>query len=96
MQSGAEVTERDFFKETFSEEEIREMASLAGIEQIFARRSPSLKQMGLADKELSEDEIVRLMLQEPKLVRRPLVNLDGKLLIGANLKTVEAALAESG
>lgn len=96
MQSGAEVSERDFFKETLSEEEIRELASLAGIEQIFARRSPSLKQMGLADKELSEDEIVGLMLQEPKLVRRPMMRVGDKLMVGGAPAAVQAAITAAG
>jgi len=61
---------------------------------MFASRSPSLKKLGLAGKELSDAEMVSLMLQEPRLVRRPLVHMDGKLLVGANIKAVEAALAE--
>jgi arsenate reductase-like glutaredoxin family protein len=90
------VSERDFFKETFSEEEIREMASLVGIEQIFARRSPSLKQMGMADKDLSEDDIVRLMLQEPKLVRRPMMRVGDKLMVGGAPAAVQAAITAAG
>lgn len=96
MQSGAVVSERDFFKETLTEEEIRDMAALVGIEQMFARRSPSLKQMGLADKELSEDEIVRLMLQEPKLVRRPLMRVGDKLMVGGAPAAVQAAITAAG
>lgn len=96
MQSGVVVSERDFFKETFSEEEIREMASLVGIEQIFARRSPSLKQMGMADKDLSEDDIVRLMLQEPKLVRRPMMRVGDKLMVGGAPAAVQAAITAAG
>ena len=96
LQNGVSLDERDFFKDTFSEQEIRELAKDVGISQLFARRSPSLKQMGLADQELTDEKMLELMLQEPRLVRRPLVNLGGKLLVGANLKTVEAALAESG
>ena len=96
MQSGAVVSERDFFKETLTEEEIRDMAALVGIEQIFARRSPSLKQMGLADKELSEDEIVRLMLQEPKLVRRPMMRVGDTLMVGGAPAAVQAAITAAG
>ncbi len=91
-----ELEERDFFKDTFSEEEIRGLAEGPGIAQLFARRSPSLKQMGLSDQDLSDAEMLNLMLKEPRLVRRPLVRLDGQLLVGANLKTIEAALAEAG
>ena len=89
MQKGYQLEERDFFKDTFSEGEIRELAALAGgVSEIFARRSPSLKKLGLAGQELSEDEMVRLMLQEPRLVRRPVVRRGDRLLVGANLKTV--------
>ena len=54
-----------------------------------------MKQMGLADQELTDEKMLELMLQEPRLVRRPLVNLEGQLLVGANLKTIEAALSEA-
>ncbi len=91
-----EVSDRDFFKETFNEAEIRELASLAGIEQIFARRSPSLKQMGLADKELTEDEIVGLMLQEPKLVRRPMMRVGDQIMVGGAPAAVQEAIAAAG
>ena len=90
------MEERDFFKDSFSEQEIRGLAEGVGISQLFARRSPSLKQMGLADRELSEAEMLDLMLREPRLVRRPLVRLGERLLVGVNLKAVEAALAETG
>jgi len=90
-----ELEERDFFKDTFAEGEIRELARGTGVSDLFARRSPSLKRLGLADRDLSEDEMVALMLQEPRLVRRPLVRLGGRLLIGASVKAVEAALNPS-
>ena len=85
--------ERDYFKEPLTEEEIREMAALAGIDQIFARRSPSLKQMGLAGQELSEDEMVRLMLQEPKLVRRPMIRVGDQLFVGGGAAVLDSVVA---
>ncbi len=91
-----ELEERDFFKDTFTEQEIRELAENAGIAQLFARRSPSLRQMGLSGQDLSDAEMLELMLKEPRLVRRPLVRLGNQLLVGANLKAVEAALSQAG
>ena len=96
MQHGLEVTDRDFFKNTLSEAEIRELASVVGVENIFARRSPSLKNMGLADKNLSDDEMINLMLKEPKLVRRPLLKVGNKLMVGGSSSSVEAAIEEAG
>jgi len=91
-----ELEERDFFKEPFTQQEIQDLASDVGMAQIFARRSPSLKKMGLADQDLSDEQMVSLMLQEPRLVRRPLVRMGGRLLVGANIKAVEAALSGGG
>ena len=69
---------------------------MAGTENIFARRSPSLKKLGLADKELSDDEMVGLMLQEPKLVRRPLLKVGNKLIVGGGNAAVAKAIAAAG
>ena len=87
--------DRDFFKDTLSETEIRNLASMVGTENMFARRSPSLKNMGLSDKKLSDDEMINLMLQEPKLVRRPLLKVGNKLLVGGGISSVEAAISEA-
>lgn len=86
------MAERDFFKEPFQEAEIRELAGSAPLSELFAWRSPSLKNLGLAGRELSEEEMLRLMLEEPRLVRRPVIRVGDRLLIGANLKTIEAEL----
>ena len=92
MQNDVQVHERDFFKDQFTEQELRDLASSAGVSQMFASRSPSLKKMGLAGSELTDAEMLDLMLKEPRLVRRPLVRLGERLLVGANLKAVQAAL----
>ena len=88
-----ELEERDFFKEPFNQQELQDLASDVGTAQIFARRSPSLKKMGLADQDLSAEQMLSLMLREPRLVRRPLVRIGVRLLVGANLKAVAAALS---
>ena len=96
LQKGLEVKDRDFFKDTLSESEVRELAAMSGTENIFARRSPSLKQLGMAGKKLSDDEMIKLMLQEPKLVRRPLLKVGNKLMIGGGSAAVEEAITEAG
>ena len=93
MQNELVLEERDYFKDTLSEEEIREIAALGGIDQIFARRSPSLKQMGLAGQELSEDEMVSLMLKEPKLVRRPLIRVGDQIFAGGSGAVLDSVVA---
>ena len=93
-QNGVSVTERDYFKEPFEEAELRALAAEAGdAGAIFASRSPALKKRGLTAAELSEERKVALMLEEPRLVRRPMVRIEGRLVIGASLKAVGEALA---
>jgi arsenate reductase/regulatory protein spx len=87
------LNDRDFFKDRFTEGELRQLASLAGgLPEIFAWRSPSLKKLGLAGQELSEGQMLELMLQEPRLVRRPLVKIGDRLLVGSSVKAIEEAL----
>ena len=92
LQNNVQLEERDYFKDPFSEAELRDLAAEVGTLEMFARRSPSLKNMGLAGKDLSEEEMLGLMMQEPRLIRRPIVRIGGNMVVGANLKAVAAAL----
>ena len=96
MQKGLELTERDYFKEPLSEGEILALASLASLSDLFAWRSPSLKKMGLAGQDLSEAEMLRLIQEEPRLLRRPVTRIGDKLIIGSSPKVIEQELANLG
>ena len=87
-----DVQDRDFFKETFSEAELREVLGDRPIRDVFSFRSPSFKAMGLDPDGLTDDDLVGLMLQEPRLIRRPLVRLGGELIVGANEKSLTATM----
>lgn len=93
LQNGVEVQDRDYFQEKFTADELRSLSAEVGIAAIFARRSPSLKKMGLDPDDLSEDRMLELMLEEPRLVRRPLIKLGDQLIIGSSVKAIESALA---
>ena len=93
MQNGLELEERDYFKEPLSESELGELASLASLSDLFAWRSPSFKKLELAGQDLSEAEMMKLMLEEPRLLRRPVTRVGDKLIIGSNQKQIEQELA---
>lgn len=94
MQNGLELEERDYFKEPLSESELSELASLASLSDLFAWRSPSFKKLELAGRDLSEAEMMKLMLEEPRLIRRPVTRVGNKLIIGSNQKQIELELAD--
>lgn len=84
------MAERDFFKEPFTADEIREMVKDSGASEMFNFRSPSFKGLGVRPDELSEDRMIELMAEEPRLIKRPVVRIDGKVYFGAS----EARLRE--
>jgi arsenate reductase-like glutaredoxin family protein len=95
VQNGYTVEERDYFKEPFTEAELLDLVAEVGepgVSAVFAARSPSLKKMGLTAAELSDDRKLSLMLDEPRLVRRPIIRLGDRLIIGASVKAITEAL----
>ena len=96
MQRGYELVERDYFKEPLSEGELSELASLASFSELFAWRSPSFKKLELASQDLSEAQMLKLMLEEPRLLRRPVIKVGDKLIIGSNQKVMEQELTNMG
>lgn len=41
--------------------------------EVLSKRSRAYKELGLAERDVSEDELLDLMIEEPTLLKRPLV-----------------------
>ena len=91
-ENGIDLEERDFFKDRFDAAELRGLLSGISVADAFAWNSPSFKGLGLSAAELDDDRMLELMLQEPRLIRRPLVGVEGRLVIGASEKALREAL----
>jgi arsenate reductase-like glutaredoxin family protein len=76
-QADVELESRDFFQDRFSEAELRALFGGRPVSDFFSWNSPSFRKMGVGRDALSDDQLVALMLDEPRLVRRPLVVIDG-------------------
>lgn len=61
--------------------------------EVLSTRSRAYRDLGLAEKQLSEDELLDLMVQEPTLLRRPLIVGPSGALVGFNQKQLEALTA---
>ncbi len=93
MQEGVELAERDFFKEPFSEEELRALIGDRPISEVFSWKSPSFRKLGLDPESLTDDRLVELMLEEPRLIRRPMMVIGDELVVGADLRALSKLLA---
>ena len=88
-QAGIEYEERDFFTEPFTADELRQAIGPRPISDFFSWRSPSFRKMGLNRDELSDEKLLKLMVEEPRLIRRPLImSSDGELLVGTDKKAM--------
>jgi arsenate reductase len=88
-----EINERDFFKNPFNQFEIEELLQGKPASEMFNFRSPSFKQLGLERDKLSDSELVDLMLKEPRLVRRPVVRIDGNVYFSADRSVLEGLIS---
>lgn len=87
-----DVILQDIKTEKMTEEQIDEMAKMAGsYEALFSRRAMKYKSMGLKDKNLSEQDYRQLILDEYTFLKRPVIIVDDQIFVGNAKKEVEAA-----
>ena len=85
--------DRDFFKQPFSEAELRALLAETAPADAFAWNSPRARAANLARQDPPpDDEIIRLMLETPYLIRRPVIRIGGRTLFGFNQREVESLL----
>ncbi len=96
VELGVNVEERDFFANPLTREEIGNLTDAVGIENLFSWRSPSSKPYRDRKNTISRDELIDAMLQEPRLIRRPIVFSPGsEPIVGFN-RNAYSQLGESG
>lgn len=81
---GANFEVREFFKERLSEQELTALLSATGLSigDVLSTRSTPYRELDLANRNLSDDEIVTLMLAEPRLLKRPILVSGSQSVVG--------------
>jgi arsenate reductase-like glutaredoxin family protein len=69
-------------KERPSRELLSRLVDEHGLEAVLSTRSPAYKALALGSRKLSKSEAIDLMLEDPNLMRRPLVLTKGKAIFG--------------
>ena len=80
MQQDIDLDTRDFFADRFSEQELRRLLGDRPVSELFSWVSPSFRKLGVPRDALDDEQLVAMMLEQPRLVRRPLIVVDGELL----------------
>ena len=80
---GLEHTFHDYKKEGADPQKLRAWADSLGWEKMLNRRGTTFRQLDEAEKaDLDEAKAIALMAQHSSLIKRPLVEHDGGLLVG--------------
>ncbi len=84
LTEGVQFDERHLFRETPTVKELKEILSLTtnGIDEILAKRSKEFKSLHLEIENLTVNELLQLVHDKPKLLKRPILTKGEKLVIG--------------
>ncbi len=78
-------------EEKITPAQLDEMKKMAGsYEALFSRRALKYKELGLKDKQLTEKDYRKFILEEYTFLKRPVVIMNEKIFIGSEKKNVEA------
>lgn len=77
---------REYFKQHVTRQELDTLLETTGLEvsDILSTRSTPYKQGNLAEKNLSSDEILEMMTEEPRLIKRPILVSGPNVVVGFN------------
>lgn len=79
---GYELVKHNLARERPSRELLGRLIDEHGLDAILSRRSPTYKERNLGERKISKSEAIDLMLEDPNLMRRPLVLGKGKAVFG--------------
>lgn len=79
-----DIQKRDFFKIPFSEAELKKIIEISGLApfDFLRKRDKMYKELNLDKIQLSDKEIISLMIKYPGLIKRPIVIKQNKIHIG--------------
>lgn len=91
---GLEYEEQNIFHDPLTKEEIKEILMLTdeGTEEIISYRSQTYKSLDVDFDTLSMTELLDLFIEEPSLIRRPIIMDDRRLQVGYNEEEIRMFL----
>lgn len=89
---GADVHERRYFTESPTEDEVRELAAKlpGGVDDLISTRGRRFRELNLAEAELTSEQWVRLLANEPGLWRRPVAVKGDRAVVGHDEEALRA------
>lgn len=79
-----EIEQRDFFKEPFSETELKKIIKMSGMKprEFLRKKDKTYKELDLENSKHTDSQLIQLMVKYPGLIKRPIIIKDNKIHVG--------------
>ena len=93
-ESGVDFEKVNYYIEPLNEKKLRDLIKKIGIKpRELLRTSESIyRELELSKKDLSDDELISLMVKHPDLMQRPIVERGNRAVLGRPTETVKSIL----
>jgi arsenate reductase len=80
----SDIEKRDFFKDPFSEAELKKIIKMSGKKplELLRKRDKMYKELDLENNKKTDTQIIKLMIKYPGLILRPIIITKNKAFIG--------------
>lgn len=89
--NGFEYETFEYLKTQVTKDDIKEVIKLLGISDIrdmLRHKEAEYKELNIKDESLSQDQIIDLVVQHPKLIERPIIIKNGKAVIARPMENL--------
>ncbi|MCY4108727.1 MAG: hypothetical protein OXG11_06840 [Chloroflexi bacterium] len=80
---------RNYFKQPFSVDELSSLLAGRSVRDFLSRRSKKFRELKLDTADFTDDQLIELMVEDPTLIRRPLVVVGEQIIAGFDRREFE-------
>jgi arsenate reductase len=93
-ESGVDFGKVNYYLEPIGEEKLRELIGKLGVapRELLRTKEAVYKELGLGTREVSDDELIRLMAAHPDLIQRPIVERGERAVLGRPTERIKDLL----
>ena len=93
-ESGVAFEKVNYYLEPLSKKKLTELVRKMGIKprELLRKSEPVYKELGLANREVSDSELIALMVEHPDLMQRPIVERGDRAVLGRPTENVKELL----
>src|SRR5688572_8158349 len=94
VEQGFDFTKVNYYIDPLSEEKLRDLLKKMNLKprELLRPSEAVYRELNLGKRELSDDEIIALMVKHPDLIQRPIVERGNRAVLGRPTENVKALL----